>query len=149
MYVYMFVDEKKVESYFSDRLTFSNIRSRTSRQIYRLALLLCTPEMLYSLSKSSISIFIAHLTLFLHRMTLYNSIGKYCHLTWNEAPPLFSELELRLGSKEHYHCIAVGRPDNTQNCCRTGEECEELCLRRGVNCYLKDVKRNRGNSLAI
>ena len=31
----MFVDKKKFESYFSDRLTFSNIRGRTSRQIYR------------------------------------------------------------------------------------------------------------------
>ena len=30
-YIIMFVDEKIFESYFSDRLTFSNIRSRTSR----------------------------------------------------------------------------------------------------------------------
>ena len=51
IFVYMFVDEKIFESYFSDRLTFSNIRSRTSRQIYRLALLLRAPEMLSSLSK--------------------------------------------------------------------------------------------------
>ena len=28
--------QKKFESYFSDRLTFSNIRGRTSRRIYRL-----------------------------------------------------------------------------------------------------------------
>ena len=33
VYIYMFVDQKKFESYFSDRLTFSNIRSRTSRRI--------------------------------------------------------------------------------------------------------------------
>ena len=50
----MFVDEKIFESYFSDRLTFLNISSRTSR---RLALPLCAPETLSSLCKSRISIF--------------------------------------------------------------------------------------------
>ena len=40
----MFVDQKKFESYFSDRLTFSNIHGRTSRRIYRLALPLLPPE---------------------------------------------------------------------------------------------------------
>ena len=60
----MFVDKKIFESYFSDRLTFSNIRGRTSRRIYRLALPLHAPEMLSSLNKSRISIFNAHLTLF-------------------------------------------------------------------------------------
>ena len=59
--------KKIFESYFRDRLTFSNIRSRTSRRIYRLALPLHTPETLSSLSKSRISIFNAHLTLFVHR----------------------------------------------------------------------------------
>ena len=49
--------KKKFESYFRDRLTFSNIYSRTSRRIYRLALLLRAPETLSSLSKSRISIF--------------------------------------------------------------------------------------------
>ena len=72
--------KKKFESYFSDRLTFSNIRSRTSRRIYRLALPLHAPEMLSSLSKSRISIFNARLTLFVRRMTSHNSIGKYRHL---------------------------------------------------------------------
>ena len=57
----MFVDQQKFESYFSDRLTFSNIHSRTSCRIYRLALPLRAPETLSSLSKSRISIFIAHL----------------------------------------------------------------------------------------
>ena len=66
--------------YFRDRLTFSNIRSRTSRRIYRLALPLCTPETLSLLSKSRISIFNTHLTLFVCRMTSNNSIGKYHHL---------------------------------------------------------------------
>ena len=53
--------KKIFKSYFRDRLTFSNIRSRTSRQIYRLALLLHAPETLSSLSKSRISIFNAEL----------------------------------------------------------------------------------------
>ena len=35
IYICMFVDKKKFESYFSDRLTFSNIRSNTSNRIYR------------------------------------------------------------------------------------------------------------------
>ena len=52
----------------------------TSRQIYILALPLLAPEKLSSLSKSRISIFNAHLTLFVRRMTSHNSIGKYCHL---------------------------------------------------------------------
>ena len=72
--------KKIFESYFRNGLTFSNIRSRTSRRIYRLALPLCAPEMLSSLSKSRISIFKAHLTLFVRRMTSHNSIGKYRHL---------------------------------------------------------------------
>ena len=53
--------KKKIESYFSNRLTFSNIRSRT--RIYRLALPLHAPETLSSLSKSRISIVNAHLAL--------------------------------------------------------------------------------------
>ena len=60
----MFVDKKKFESYFSDRLTFSNIRGRTSRRIYRLALPLHTPETLSSSSKSRIFLYNAHLALF-------------------------------------------------------------------------------------
>ena len=78
--MYMFVDEKKFESYFSNRLTFSNIHSTTSHRIYRLALPLRAPETLSSLSKSGISIFNVHLTLFVRRMTSHNSIGKYRHL---------------------------------------------------------------------
>ena len=42
--MYMFVDTKKIESYFSERLTFSNIRVGTS--LYRLALPLLSIEML-------------------------------------------------------------------------------------------------------
>ena len=80
MYIYISVVEKKFESYFRDRLTFSNVDSRTSRRIYRLALLLRAPETLSSLSKSRISIFNAHLTLLVRKMTSHNSIGKYRHL---------------------------------------------------------------------
>ena len=72
--------KKNFESYFRDRLTFSNVDSRTSRRIYRLALLLRAPETLSSLSKSRISIFNAHLTLLVRKMTSHNSIGKYSHL---------------------------------------------------------------------
>ena len=78
--------KKKFESYFRDRLTFSNVDSRTSRRIYRLALLLRAPETLSSLSKSRISIFNAHLTLLVRKMTSHNSIGKvssFSKLTWN------------------------------------------------------------------
>ena len=78
--IYMSVVEKKFDSYFRDRLTFSNVDSRTSRRIYRLALLLRAPETLSSLSKSRISIFNAHLTLLVRKMTSHNSIGKYRHL---------------------------------------------------------------------
>ena len=60
---------KKIESYFSDRLTFSNIRSRTSRQIYRLALALLSLETLSSLSKLRVFLFNAHLARFVQMMT--------------------------------------------------------------------------------
>ena len=80
IYIYMSVVEKKFESYFRDRLTFSNVDSRTFRRIYRLALLLRAPETLSSLSKSRISIFNAQLTLLVRKMTSHNSIGKYRHL---------------------------------------------------------------------
>ena len=81
IYIYICLWSKKIfELYFRDRLTFSNIDSRTSRQICRLALLLRAPETLSSLSKSRISIFNAHLTLLVRKMTSHNSIGKYRHL---------------------------------------------------------------------
>ena len=61
IHMYVCLWTKKIEPYFSDRLTFSNIRSRTSRRIYRLALPLHAPETLSSLSKSRISIFFVHI----------------------------------------------------------------------------------------
>ena len=75
----MFMD---LESYFSDRLIFSNIRSRTSRQIYRLALPLLSPETLSSSSKSRISLYNAYLALFVRMDD--KRVGKYHHLVnWN------------------------------------------------------------------
>ena len=58
VHIYICGHQKKFESYFSDRLTFSNIRGRTSRRIYRLALPPLSPEMLSSLSKLRIFLFI-------------------------------------------------------------------------------------------
>ena len=93
------VEEKKFESYFRDRLTFSNVDSRTSRQIYRLALLLRAPETLSSLSKSRISIFNAHLTLLVRNMTSHNSIGKYRHFGMERRRLQTRLVECRTGKK--------------------------------------------------
>ena len=60
----MFVDKKKIESSFNDRLTFSNNQGRSSRRIYRLALPLRVPETLSSSSKSRILLYSAHPALF-------------------------------------------------------------------------------------
>ena len=80
IYIICLWSKKIFESYFRDRLTFSNFDSRTTRRIYRLALLLRAPETLSSLSKSRISIFNVQLTLLVRKMTSHNSIGKYRHL---------------------------------------------------------------------
>ena len=102
---------KKKESYFSDRLTLSNIRRRTSRRIYKLSLPLCAPETLSSLSKSKISIFNAHLNLFVSRMMSHNSIGKYRHLVnllgnlpWNGASPLADRTSRIVAELERSEC---------------------------------------------
>ena len=60
----MFVDQKIFELYFSDRLTFSHIRDRTSDRIYRLAVPLLSPETLSSSSNSRIFLYNVHLALF-------------------------------------------------------------------------------------
>ena len=65
----MFAD-KKIESYFSDRL----ICGRTSRQIYRLALALLSLETLSSLNKLKISLFNAHLPRFVRRYIFNGSM---------------------------------------------------------------------------
>ena len=71
-YIYMFVDQMN-RTLAIDR----NICGRTSRQIYGLALPLLYPEMLSSLSKSRISLFNAHLAVFVRRMT---QLRRYRHL---------------------------------------------------------------------
>ena len=83
IYTCMYICLQTIESYFSDRFTFSNIRSRTSHLIYRLALTQHAPEKLSSLSKSRISVLNAQLALFVRRITQlrsYNSFGKFRHL---------------------------------------------------------------------
>ena len=77
----MFVN-KKIESYVNNRLTFLNIHGRTSRRIYRLALLLRTPETLSSSSKSRIFLYNVHLALFSYGRHNYphKYLGKYHHL---------------------------------------------------------------------
>ena len=78
---------KKFESYFSDRLTISNIHGRTSCRIYGLALSLCAPEMLSLSSKSRIFLYKTHLALFIQMEDTsypHKCIGKYRHLVnWN------------------------------------------------------------------
>ena len=77
----MLVDEKNIESYLAIDSPFQIFTvGLLVKFIDYIALLLCAPETLSSLSKSSISVFNAHLTLFVHRMTSHNSIGKYRHL---------------------------------------------------------------------
>ena len=49
-------------------------------EAYQMVTWMSAPETLSSLSKSRISIFNAHLTLFVRKMTSHNSIGKYHHL---------------------------------------------------------------------
>ena len=100
------MDEKIFESYFSDRPTFSNIRGRTSRRFYRLDLPLCAPETLSSLSKSRISIFNAHLTLFVRRIVKYRHLVKYLtwNLPWNGALPLADQTSGIIAEVEISEC---------------------------------------------
>ena len=91
----MFVDQKNFESCFSDRSPFQTFAVVE-------VLPLRTPETLSSLSKSRISIFNAHLALFVRRVTSHNSISKYRH---------FRKLTLELALER-----------NVANRCRTGEE---------------------------
>ena len=67
------LDTKKIASYFSDRLTFSNVRGRTSHQNDRLAVPPRAPEKLSSPSKSRIFLYNAHLALFVRKMPQLNS----------------------------------------------------------------------------
>ena len=106
----MFVDQKK---FFSDQLTFSNIRSRTSRRIYRLALPLRAPETLSSLSKSRI----------MHTFSICPKDDTITVAQSHQQVSSFSKLTLELALEVRKSTtVAVGRPDNKQNHCRTGEE---------------------------
>ena len=49
-YIYTRLWTKNIFLFFSDRLTLSNIRGGNSSRIYKVALPLCTPEMLSTLS---------------------------------------------------------------------------------------------------
>ena len=91
-----------------------NIRSRTSRRIYRLALPLCAPEMLSSLSKSRISIFNAHHTLFVRRMTRTIpsvSISSFSLNTWNLERSVAicrpDDAELERSERLELHCLLL------------------------------------------
>ena len=71
------------ESYFSDRFTFSNIRGRTSRRIYRLAVPLLSPEMLSSSSKSRIFLYNVHLALFVRMVDTQTHWQVSSLVNWN------------------------------------------------------------------
>ena len=80
VYIYMFVDEKIFESYLAIDSPFQTFAvGLLVELIDYVALPLRAPETLSFVSKSRISIFNAHLTLFVRRMTSH-SIGKYRHL---------------------------------------------------------------------
>ena len=96
--------KKIFESYFRDRLTFSNIDSRTSRRIYRLALLLHAPETLSSLSKSRISIFNAHLILLVRKKTSHNSIGNGASPFADQTSRMQNWKEVNVWSSTVYSC---------------------------------------------
>ena len=90
VHIYVCLWTKNIfESYFSDRLTLSNIRIKTSRRIYRLALPLLSPETLCSSSKSRIFLYNAHLALF---VWIDDTITTQMH----QYISLFSKLELAL-----------------------------------------------------
>ena len=61
-----FVDQKKFESYFSGRPTFSNIRGRTN---FKTSSTTAFSRNAFLVSKLMIFLFNAHLALFLQRMT--------------------------------------------------------------------------------
>ena len=72
------------------------------------------PETLSSLSKSRISIFNAHLALFVHSMTSHNSIGKYRHLVnwlwslpWNGTSPLADKTSRIIAEFERNECAEL------------------------------------------
>ena len=82
--VHMFVDQKKLNRTLAIDSPFQTFAVGPLVEFMDyVALSLHTPETLSSLSKTKISLFNAHLALFVRRMTQlwsHNSIGKYCDL---------------------------------------------------------------------
>ena len=119
----MFVDQKNFESYFSDQLIFSNIRGRTFRRMYRLALPLHAPETFSSSNKS--------------RIFLYKLMRTFLYLSgWMTQLPTqthryvssFSKLELALEVRalpSHRRLQTRQQEESLQ----TGKECEYEELR--------------------
>ena len=116
MSIYICLWTKKIESYFSDQLTFSNIRGRTFRQIYRLALPLISPETLSSSSKSRIFLYNAHLALFVQMDDTITRTNSSVSIIW-------------LGSKSSHYFADQTTSRIVANLERT--EYEELRFRRG------------------
>ena len=117
IYMYSYDPKKNLNDTLAVDSPFQTLAVDVSSNIYRLALPLCTPEMLSSLSKSRITVINVHLTIFVQRMTQlwsHNPVGKYRHLV--------NYLGTVIGSKST--TVAFGKPHNKQNCCRTGEECQ-------------------------
>ena len=87
--------QKKIESYFSDRLALSNIHCRTSRRMYRLDLPLPSTETLSSSSKSRIFLYNAHLALFVQMDdTIAHSnasVSRVVALAWRNAVQLITK----------------------------------------------------------
>ena len=58
----------------------------------------------------------------------------------------FSKLTLELAGSRT--TVAIGRPDNKYNCCRTGE-CEELRLRRSLPLVAVAMMSNRNSGMSL
>ena len=129
--------QKKLKWHFSSQLTFSNTRCR---------LLVKFILQKHYLRRANQGLpYLMHTFLYLsegwHKLRSQNPIGKYRHLVnwpWNP--------------REHT-TVAIGRPDNMQNRCRTGGkcECEEHRLRRVLPLVANTTmsKRNTDKSLHL
>ena len=83
VHLYVYDPKKNLNDTLAVDSPFQTLAVDVSSNIYRLALPLCTPEMLSSLSKSIITIINVHLAVYVRRMTQlwsHNPIGKYSHL---------------------------------------------------------------------
>ena len=135
-YIYRYVCGQKNESYFSDQLTFSNIRGRISRRIYRPALPLHSPETLSSSNKSTVFLYNVHLALLVwmdDTITRTNS---------SVSVVIISKLELasEVRPLPSRHCLQTRQ---LAELLQTGKECEydELHFRRGspLACWVMGI----------